>query len=69
MATTIFGELHKAINIEYIEMPKLIQKHYQNFTEANIKKLKVNGYPYSFRSLEEGIKDYISILALQDQYI
>lgn len=69
VAVTIFGELHKAINIEYIEMPKLIQKHYQNFTEANIKKLKVNGYPYSFRSLEEGIKDYINILALQDQYI
>lgn len=69
VAITIFEELQKAINIEYIEMPKIIQKHYQNFTVADIKKLKGNGYPYNFRSLEEGIKDYLSILTKQDQYI
>lgn len=43
--------------IEYVDMPEDIKKHYQNFTQANIDKLRnVLGYKDPFLTLEEGIE-------------
>jgi len=49
-------------NFNYIEMPENLVPKYQNFTEANILKLKSAGYSYDFFSLEEGIKNYLNDL-------
>jgi ADP-L-glycero-D-manno-heptose 6-epimerase len=49
-------------NFNYIEMPEYLVPKYQNFTEANILKLKSAGYSYDFFSLEEGVKNYLNDL-------
>ena len=49
-------------NFNYIEMPEYIVPKYQNFTKANILKLREAGYSYDFFSLQEGVKNYLNDL-------
>lgn len=41
-------------------MPEKLKKHYQNFTEANLMKLRSVGYTKEFTSLEAGISQYVN---------
>ncbi len=56
----VFRSLGRSPRIEYIEMPPQLRDQYQYFTEASMSKLKNIGFTKSFRSLEEGIEDYVS---------
>ncbi len=49
-------------NFNYIEMPEYLVPKYQNFTQANILKLREAGYSYDFFSLQEGVKNYLNDL-------
>ena len=59
---------HKAQNnnfngqIEYINFPKELKGSYQNYTRANIDKLRSIGYKNKFHSLEQGVTKYINWL-------
>lgn len=46
-------------DISFIDTPEDIRDKYQYFTEANMQKLRSIGYTKPFRSLEEGVKDYV----------
>jgi ADP-L-glycero-D-manno-heptose 6-epimerase len=46
--------------IKYVDMPEEIRNRYQYFTQANINKLRLNGYNQKFYTLEDGVKDYIN---------
>jgi len=46
-------------SIEWIDMPAELQGRYQYFTQASLGKLRDAGYTAPFRSLEEGIADYV----------
>ncbi len=66
-ATFIAQELTP--NIEFIDMPLDIRDKYQYFTEANMAKLKLQGYPFPFYNLEEGVTDYVqNYLAAKKYY-
>ena len=55
--------------IKYIDMPNDLEKKYQYFTEADIKRLRDTGYESKFNNLFDGISDYVSNYLLQsDQY-
>lgn len=45
--------------IEYIDMPEDIRDKYQYFTEADMSKLKGQGYSTPFHTLEQGVEDYV----------
>jgi ADP-L-glycero-D-manno-heptose 6-epimerase len=45
--------------IEYIAMPEALQKSYHYFTRASMERLKKAGCPLHYRSLEEGVRDYV----------
>ena len=45
--------------INYIKFPEKLKKHYQSYTEADITKLRNVGCSLHFRSVEDGIKDYL----------
>lgn len=45
--------------VEYIDMPEEVQEQYQNYTQAEIRKLQATRAYVPARSLEEGIKDYV----------
>jgi ADP-L-glycero-D-manno-heptose 6-epimerase len=46
-------------SIEWIDMPTDLAGRYQYFTQASLSKLRDAGYTASFRSLEEGVADYV----------
>ncbi len=47
-------------NISFIDTPIDIRDTYQYFTEANMVKLKNEGYAKNFISLEDGVFDYVT---------
>lgn len=46
-------------NISFIDTPLDIRDTYQYFTEANMSKLKAQGFEHNFISLEDGVKEYV----------
>tara|TARA_B100001057_G_scaffold501048_1_gene620030 strand:- start:8946 stop:9881 length:936 start_codon:yes stop_codon:yes gene_type:complete len=55
----VFKFMNKKESIEYIKIPKNISQKYQNYTKAEIKKLRKVGYTKKFTSIDYAIKDYI----------
>jgi ADP-L-glycero-D-manno-heptose 6-epimerase len=55
--------------IEFVPMPQKLQGHYQSFTQARMDRLRAAGYPGQFTRLEDGIRNYVEILAGPDPYI
>ena len=63
MEQQLTGKLmKKTLTINYIDMPEHLIPKYQNFTQANIKKLREAGYSYDFFNLDEGIENYLNDL-------
>lgn len=46
-------------NISFIDTPEDIRDKYQYYTEADMTKLIESGYDKGFRTLEEGVEDYV----------
>ena len=59
LATATFHAMGKEPNISFVDTPEDIRDTYQYFTEADLSKLRANGYTQPFRSLEDGIDDYV----------
>ena len=65
LANTTFDAMEKPRQISFIDTPIDIRNTYQYYTCASMDKLKGQGYTKPFKSLEEGINDYISNYLLQ----
>jgi ADP-L-glycero-D-manno-heptose 6-epimerase len=63
-----FHALNKIPNIEYIDTPEDIRDKYQYFTEADMTKLRLAGYLKEFKSLAEGVPDYVKGYLLGGDY-
>ena len=48
--------------IEYIPFPPALASKYQSYTQADLARLREAGYEGSFRSVEEGVADYVRAL-------
>ena len=59
LVSSTFKALHLEPNISFIDTPEDIRDKYQYFTEADMNKLKSDGYTKPFYSLEDGIEDYV----------
>ena len=59
LATATLRAMGQEPNISFIDTPEDIRDTYQYFTEADLTKLRANGYTEPFRSLEDGIDDYV----------
>jgi ADP-L-glycero-D-manno-heptose 6-epimerase len=59
LVTSVFTAMHRTPKIKMIEMPPALQGKYQYFTEADPRKLRSAGYSKPFRTLEEGVQDYV----------
>lgn len=55
----IFKALGVKENIEYFEMPEVLQGRYQDFTQANMTKIRKAGYKSEFMSIENAVIDYV----------
>ncbi|NGX32334.1 MAG: hypothetical protein K1060chlam4_00375, partial [Candidatus Anoxychlamydiales bacterium] len=60
LAKALFNALKMPVKIEYIDMPKELDKQYQNFTKADMTKFK-KFYKSKFEitSIEDSVKDYV----------
>ena len=56
----IFKALKLKENIEYFEMPEVLKGRYQDYTKANMKKIRNAGYSGKFHNLEDAVIDYVS---------
>jgi ADP-L-glycero-D-manno-heptose 6-epimerase len=69
LARAMFTAVGQTGAIEFMDMPAQISASYQNYTRADITKLRGAGYDRPFMSLEDGVLDYISnYLAKNDPY-
>ncbi len=62
-----FKALELSPEISFIDTPADIRDTYQYFTEANMEKLRSIGYTKPFRTLEEGVEEYVQ-LYLKPEY-
>jgi len=68
LAEATFAALGQPSNIEFIDMPADIREKYQYFTEAPMNKLRQAGYSLPFRSLEEGVEEYVQAYLAEGNY-
>ncbi|MDZ4752259.1 MAG: ADP-glyceromanno-heptose 6-epimerase [Flavobacteriales bacterium] len=59
LASATFRAMGVEENISFIDTPVDIRDKYQYFTEADMSKLLSIGYSKGFRSLEDGVEDYV----------
>lgn len=59
LARAVFAALGRPPVVDYIDMPENIRNQYQYRTLADIGRLRAAGCPTQFRSVEEGVRDYV----------
>lgn len=59
LARAVFAGMGQSEQIAFIPTPENIRAHYQYFTEADVRKLRAAGYDKPFRTLEDGVQDYV----------
>jgi len=59
LATAVFSAMGVEPNIEFVDMPKHLQGKYQYHTCAVMDKIREQGFPADFHSLEDGVRDYV----------
>lgn len=70
LATNVFQNMNKEINIEWIDIPEGLRQRYQYYTKADISKLKSQGLSDPQWPLEIGTKDYLkNYLLTSDPYL
>lgn len=53
---------HKSGDIEYIPFPEKLKGRYQSFTQADMTALRKAGYDKPFKTVAEGVTEYMSWL-------
>lgn len=66
LATALFGAMGLERKVAYIPMPEVLHGKYQNFTQADMEKLKKAGCPVPMHSLEDGVRDYVRNYLMTD---
>lgn len=69
LVTAVFAAMGKEPKIEYIDMPDSIRNQYQNFTRAEMAKLRKAGYDRDVMSLEDAIGEYVQSYLQKDAYL
>ena len=53
---------HGKGEIEFIDFPPHLVGRYQNFTQADLTKLRATGFDLPFKTVAEGVAEYLSII-------
>jgi len=60
LATAVFTALGREPRVRYIDMPPELGRQYQNFTEADMSKLRDAGFARPATTLEEGVRQALA---------
>ncbi|MBH2760445.1 ADP-glyceromanno-heptose 6-epimerase [Serratia ureilytica] len=55
-------DYHQQGAVEYIEFPEKLKGRYQAYTQADLTKLRAAGYDAPFKTVAEGVKEYMAWL-------
>ncbi|MBK7392211.1 MAG: ADP-glyceromanno-heptose 6-epimerase [Chloracidobacterium sp.] len=69
LADAIFKALHRETNVEYIEMPEILQDKYQYHTRADITRIRQAGYAADMTRLDAAVADYIQNYLATGRYL
>ncbi|MDR2669906.1 MAG: ADP-glyceromanno-heptose 6-epimerase [Desulfovibrio sp.] len=70
LAGAVFKAMRRSENIEYVDMPAELRGKYQDFTEADIRRLRSVGLPLPSDDLDRCVQDYIrNYLDSPDPYL
>lgn len=69
LARSVFRAAGRPAKISYADMPTDIRNNYQYYTQAVMEKLRGAGYNKAFRSLEEGVAEYVGEYLSQSRYL
>jgi len=65
----LYGAVGRELDVKWVDTPVEIRDRYQYFTQAEMGRLRAAGYRRPFRSVEEGVADYVEHhLATDDPY-
>jgi len=59
LAHAVFRAMGRRPDVRFIDMPAELRGRYQYFTQADVTKLRAAGYGAPFRSLEDGVREYV----------
>jgi ADP-L-glycero-D-manno-heptose 6-epimerase len=59
IAKAVIAETRTDAAVRFIEMPEALRERYQYFTQADMTKLRGAGYNAPFRTVAEGVADYV----------
>jgi len=62
LALAVFAAVGREPNIEYVDMPEALKGRYQYFTQADVTRVTAVGLAPQFRSLEQGVAEYVAWL-------
>jgi len=62
LALAVFAAVGREPNIEYVDMPEALKGRYQYFTQADVTRVTAAGLAPQFRSLEQGVAEYVAWL-------
>ncbi len=60
LAMAVFAAMNMPPQIDFVEMPAILQGKYQYFTQAPMEKMRHAGYSAPFTSLEAAVADYVT---------
>lgn len=69
MAKAMFVTLGKKPKIKYVPLPKNLANQYQNFTQADISRLRAAGYKKPMTDLEDAIEDYLKNYLKEEKHL
>ena len=59
LVTAAFTAQGHPSQVAYVDMPAVLRDRYQYFTQARMDRLRALGYGQPFRSVEQGVEDYV----------
>ena len=59
LVTAVFAAMGLPPQIDFVEMPAVLQGKYQYFTQASMTNLRKAGYAAPFTPLEDAVRDYV----------
>ena len=62
MMEALFKATNKPVKVDWMDTPEQYRKAYQYFTEADMSRVRAIGYDKPFKSLEEGVAEYVDWL-------
>ncbi len=66
LAKAVFAALEQTPELDWVDTPEEIRRHYQYFTQASMDRIAAAGYSVPETTLEDGVETYVRDYLIQD---